>query len=156
MVIDTRMSLLALLLLLGGCQSRESVPAPADATVTAKYDRELIPENVVVRVQNAGSQPLCISIAETQLGGKITLEPKDALGNEENRPPPVMLSGFDIGEGLFVLPPHKGQVIWVRIPDIEHRIPKPTRAFGSIRYALCTAIFDGTAKIGAKTFSVEL
>jgi hypothetical protein len=144
---------LSCLLLITGC-AEEASQEEANFAVRSSRNRDLIPENVILDVFNRGDLPLCVAIAETRVGlGKIDLIP-DSGENLENRPPPIMMSGLDISEGLYVIPSEKGRRIFVNIesPGSSSRMLK-----GVIRAAACRDIFSGNAvKIVERPFSQTL
>ena len=157
MTINHRFSVMLLLALSAACDFHREDQNPGSIVVQATYNRALDPENVVIRVRNDGDGALCIPISETELGGgQVTLEPKESLDYGENRPPARILGGLDISDGLYVLPAKSGRDIFLRISNIERRRPRPSKAFGSVRFVGCRSLFDGKAEIGTARFSVGL
>lgn len=145
--------LLSCLLLIAGCTD-EASQVETEFTVRSFRDRDLMPENVVLDVSNRGDLPICFSIAETRVGlGKIKLIP-DSGENLENRPPPTMMSGLDVSEGLYVILPNKSRRIFVNVGSLgsASRMLK-----GVVRAVACRDLFSGdSVKIVEKTFSQTL
>ena len=141
------------MLLMTGCADK-APQAEVDFTVQTSRNRDLIPENVILDVSNRSDISLCIAIAETRVGlGKIELIP-DSGENLENRPPPIVMSGLDISDGIYVIPPKKARRIFVNIGSLgsASRMLK-----GSVRAAACRDIFSGGAlKIVERPFSQTL
>jgi hypothetical protein len=145
--------LLSCLLSITGCADKAQ-QAGVDFTVTSSRNRDLVPENVILDVSNRENFPICISIAETRVGlGRIELIPNSGE-NLQNRPPAVMMAGFDISEGIFVLPSEKTRRIFVNIGSLgqSSHILK-----GTVGAAGCQDIFNGGAtKIVERSFSQNL
>lgn len=137
------------LLLMTGCADK-APKAEVDFTVETSRDRDLTPETVILDISNLGGFPICVAIAETKVGlGQIELLP-DSGENLENRPPPTLMSGLDISDGLYVLPPKKSRRIFIHIGSLG----SSSQALkGTVRTTACRSLFnDGAVKIVEKSF----
>ena len=126
-------------------------------TLTATQGR-LVPENVVLGLRNDSDEHLCVPLAETRLGnGNIRVLPRSDSERFENRPPPRILGGLDVSEGLAVVPPHKSEDFFIYIGDLKGRDPPAMELRGTIRGVGCRALFAAsTPQLTARTFRVKL
>lgn len=134
-------------LLLSGCHSEAGGDA-SQYDLSVQSDQSLIPGNVVLSVYNRSSFPICISISETSIGGgSVALYPPEYMTGD-NRPPPTLLNGVDVSEGIYIIVPRKKIHIFVGLPDVIrlNNVSLKRVIKGKVRAYRCDEIFDTREK----------
>ena len=125
-----------LFLVLPSCQGQRLT----DFVLEPRANRQLLPENIVLRVKNTGSSELCIPIIETRLDmGFISLNSDKTGDVEVARPPSTLLNGFDVSEGVYIIPSQGKRDIFINIGQ-EGKAAKSV--YGVIRGVDCRSLLD--------------
>jgi hypothetical protein len=126
-------------------------------SVDAKTNSD-VPHNVILKLHNRSGNYICIPVAEVRLGSPIvSVEPPSLDDYGENRPPPVLLGGLDVGEGLHVLPPRESYTVFLNISDLNGRSPPAKLVHGQIRAVGCKDLFGSNRPtIDVRPFQVLL
>lgn len=119
---------------------------------------EIMPENVVLRVENNSDDYLCFPLVETRLNGaSMEVLPDSGSDSFENRVPPHLLGGLDVIEGVAVVPPRKTADYFINIEALKGRDPQARELQGTITGSTCRALFSSRSPpLTRRKFSVKL
>jgi hypothetical protein len=111
-----------------------------------------------LRIQNFEGEPICIAQADFEVPGEMThLLPQSREDYIENRQPPVVLKGFDLTDGLVVVPGKSGRDVYLDLSRLNGRTPPPAVLHGVVRAVKCGAFFKDTRPaVAAENYSVEI
>lgn len=126
-----------------GCRGEASGEA-SNFSVHARHVAEA-PQTVFITVSNQSADYLCVPSAEVRLGGGfINVLPESSSDVFENRPPPDLLGGMDIREGVQVIPPRAKRDLFLDLSQLEGRRPPPTGLRGKVHAIACRDLFTSS------------
>jgi hypothetical protein len=140
----------------GGCRQAAIGEAP-NFSVHARHIAEA-PQTVFITVSNQSADYLCVPSAEVRLGsGFINVLPESSSDVFENRPPPDLLGGMDVSEGVKVIPPKTKRDLFLDLSQLEGRSPPPTGLRGKVHAVACRDLFiSSRPRVNEQAFGVSL
>ena len=126
-----------------GCREEVSGDA-SNFAIHARHIAEA-PQTVFLTVSNQLADYLCVPSAEVQLGsGFINVLPESSRDVFENRPPPDLLGGMDVRQGVEVIPPRAKRDLFLDLSQLEGRRPPPTALRGKVHAVACRDLFTSS------------
>ena len=124
---------------LAACRA-EPIGAPSNFSVQARHV-PAAPQTVFINISNQSAEYLCVPSAEVRLGsGLINVLPESRSDVFENRPPPDLLGGVDVSEGVQVIPPNTKRDLFLDLSALEGRRPAPTGVRGKVHALSCSFV----------------
>jgi hypothetical protein len=141
---------------IAGCR-QEATGEASNFAVDARHIAEA-PQTVFITVSNQSADYLCVPSAEVRLGsGFIKVLPESSSDVFENRPPPDLLGGMDVSEGVNVIPPRAKRRLFLDLSQLEGRSPPPTRLRGKVHAVACRELFTSPRPhVKEQAFEVSL
>ena len=149
---------LALIALCGVTGCREEVSGDAsNFAVHARHIAEA-PQAVFLTVSNQSADYLCVPSAEVRLGSSsIKVLPESSSDVFENRPPPDLLGGIDLREGIEVISPRARRDLFLDLSQLEGRRPPPTGLRGKVHAVACRDLFTSLhPHVNEQAFEVSI
>ena len=126
---------------LAACRG-EPTGGPSSFSVQARHV-PAAPQTVFINVSNQSAEYLCVPSAEVRLGsGLINVLPESRSDVFENRPPPDLLGGVDVSEGVQVIPPNTKRDLFLDLSELQGRRPAPTGVRGKVHALSCRELFN--------------
>lgn len=147
---------LAALCGLAACRGEAADP-PSNFEVQARRLAEG-PWTVFLTIDNRSPNYLCVASADLRLGsGFIDVLPASGSDIFENRPPPDLVAGVDVSEGLQVIPPNAKRDLLIDLSPVEGRRPRATGLSGKVRALACRNLFSAARPLAREqNFGVSL
>jgi hypothetical protein len=142
---------------LGSCQQQPQETNAPTFLVEAQ-SRSSVPELVMLRIKNVERSPICFAISDFEVGGDmIKIVPSAASDYADNRPPPVVMNGMNISEGLYVLPAGASRDFYLDVSRVVSRVPPAQSIRGTARAVFCRSLFSPSSpSVGIKGYQAPL